>query len=84
MSLSQSMTTATARHLSCRALALLFELAVQITLFYIHRTEGGISDIKFLGVSPLIPQLPTRPLLPQTSATNYNPLLALVWPHAQW
>ncbi|KAH6637173.1 hypothetical protein F5144DRAFT_629106 [Chaetomium tenue] len=50
MSLSQSITTATARHLSCRALALLFELAVQIILFYIHATEGGINDIKFLGL----------------------------------
>ncbi|KAK3299881.1 uncharacterized protein B0H64DRAFT_447836 [Chaetomium fimeti] len=41
---------ATAAHILCRALALLFELAILIILIYISATEGYTNGVKYAGV----------------------------------
>ncbi|KAK4233324.1 hypothetical protein C8A03DRAFT_19585 [Achaetomium macrosporum] len=46
---------ATRVHLFCRALALLFELAVLIFLIYISKTLGYSNGIRYAGVGPLPP-----------------------------
>ncbi|KAK4038131.1 hypothetical protein C8A01DRAFT_17730 [Parachaetomium inaequale] len=50
----QSVNPVTAVHLICRALALLFELAVLTILIYMNAAEGYYTNgIRYAGVGPL-------------------------------